>query len=111
MRVRLTSIKRFAVYLLSFFVLSSAIGISIFSPLPDPAGSPRSNNPDYRITYTLQPEDNDSDPDNGDEFAKLQVARAFSQFPVCDWRLHTKPNCFVMGLKKVPLPPRSPPVQ
>jgi hypothetical protein len=110
MSVRLISIKSFAIYFLSVFVFSSAIGITHFSPYQDPAGLPWSNNSDHHPTYALQPEDNDSEPDNGDEFAKLPVARDFIQCPVCDWHLHTKTTYFVTGLGKNPLPPRSPPV-
>ena len=110
MNVRCILIKSLAIVFLFLFVFSSVLSISRFSPFPDPAGLPLPNNADHYATYALEPEDNYSDPDNGDEFAKLHGTRAFIQFPVSDWHLHPKPNYSFSCIGKNPLPPRSPPV-
>ena len=110
MSVRWVSIKSLAIYFLFVFAFSSVISVSHFSPYPDPAGLPCSNGTDHHVTYALQPEDNDSDPDNSDELSKLHGTRVFIQLPVSDWHLHPKPIYSFSCIGKNPLPPRSPPV-
>ena len=109
MNVRRLTRKSLAIYFLFVFVFSSVISISHFSPYPDPAGLPGSNKADHHVTYALQPEDNDSDPDSGDDLAKLHGSKAFIHLSVSYWHLHPKPNYSFSFIGKNPLPPRSPP--
>jgi hypothetical protein len=110
MDVSRISIKSIAIHFLFVFVFSSFISISHFSPYPDPDALPCSNNADHHANYALQSEDNDSDSDNGDEFAKLHALWTFIQLSVCDCHFYSKAHYFVTCLGKNPLPPRSPPV-
>ena len=109
MNIRWISLRSFAIRFFFVYVFSFAIGVSHFAPYQGLADQPLSAKTAHHVTFAIEAEDNVSDFDKDNDFAKLHAVWNLLQFPITDWHSYINPSPFFKSIGNSSLLPRAPP--